>query len=167
MALISRLLPFLSGWKLWLWLAPSLVLVLTGAGAYLHSSGYQQGYEKAELVCAAEREAGKDEALAELLRLQKEAEARQQEILALNNSINKEVRKERETITNTIETIVERQPIIVDPDSCKRDSGIIELWNNLARAGSTPSDSHTDSGEDVSLGAFNEVSIGTPSTDSE
>lgn len=128
------LVKLLSNWKLLAVVTPTLILALVSGGWYLHSKGYQSGYEKAELVCAEQREAGKDEVLSELLRLQKEAARQREEMLTLNRSINEEVRKEEENVTERIETIVERQPIFIDPESCKRDAGIIELWNNLATA---------------------------------
>lgn len=126
---------------------PLLVLALASGGWYLHSQGYQQGYEKAELVCAEQREAGKDLALQELLRLQKEALEKLEQNRALNASINEEVRKKDEVVTNTIERIIEREPVVIR-DDCTRPH-FLSLFNDLATL-STSSDSDTGSSEGIS-----------------
>lgn len=144
-----NLISLLSNWKSLLVAVPLLVLALASGGWYLHSQGYQQGYEKAELVCAEQREAGKDLALQELLRLQKEALEKLEQNRALNASINEEVRKEDEVVTNTIERIIEREPVVIR-DDCTRPN-FLGLFNGLATV-TAPSDSDTGSGEGVSDG---------------
>ena len=148
--MFTKIIPFLSSVKGLAVALPILSLALAGAGKYLHSSGYHSGYEKAELVCAAERESGKDEALQELLRLQAESLEVLKENRALNASINKEVRKEDDNVTERVETIIREQPILIDPESCRRGYGVVELLNELSSAGSASGDSTSGDTEGVS-----------------
>lgn len=160
-----KFLPFLSGWKAYAVLIPSLFLVLSASGWYLHSAGHQKGYEKAQLECAADREAGKDEVLNELLRLQTEELAVAKENAALNRSIDAEVRKEDEVRENRIETIIRETPVVIR-DNCRRDYSYVELRNELARAGFTSSDSlrggSDNSTSGVELGVSEDASNAEP-----
>lgn len=128
--MMSKLISLLAG-KFGPWLVLGAAGVVASLLVTARWTGYQAGYQKADLECVAANAEANAETVQEILdRLQEYKEA-QEELDRVAKEISNKLDLKTDTTVERINRVIEKQPIIVNGD-CSIDYGVVELLNNIA-----------------------------------